>query len=161
MAVFFAKVLYYAVFEDTEKSPGHLDQWFRSCGTYAIMVDKLFQSDIKKKKKPSHVFSLPKMVCAVHAMITTQGGKRFPVPEHGSAQNWSDSYHTWSLPYAAVGASATIALVEPGALSMVMASKQAQLRNLCSNLSAAYGWLYFGLTKWTPSWRVWWEDLHK
>lgn len=41
---------------------------------------------------------------------------------------------------------------------MVMASKQAQLMNLCSNLSAAHVWLYFCLTKCTPSWRVWWED---
>lgn len=100
------------------------------------------------------------MACAVHAMITMQGGKRFPVPEHGSAQNWNDSHHTWSLPYTVVGASATIALVEPEAFSMVMASKQAQLRNLCSNLSAAHSWLYFGFTKWSPSWRVWWEGLH-
>jgi len=83
------------------------------------------------------------------------------VPEDGSAQNWSDSYHTWSPLCAVVGASATIALVEPGALCVVMASKQAQLRNLCSNLSAAHGWLYFGLAKWNPSWRVWWEGLHK
>lgn len=60
MVVFFAKVLYYTIFEDTEKSPSHLEQWFPSCGAYAIMIDKLFQSDIKKKKK-SHVFTLQKM----------------------------------------------------------------------------------------------------
>lgn len=48
MAVFFAKVLYYMVFKDIGKSPG-LGQWFPSCGAYAIMIDKLFQSDIKKK----------------------------------------------------------------------------------------------------------------
>lgn len=129
------------------------------------MIDKPFQKVILRKKT-SRVFSLQKMVCAVHGVITMQRGKRFPVPEHGSVQNWNNSYHMWSLPYAAVGASATIALTEPGALSMVMASKQAQLRNLCSNLSAdrlepAHGWLYFGLTKWTPSWRVWWEGLRK
>lgn len=106
------------------------------------MIDKLFQSDIKKKKISC---LLPtENVCAT---ITTQGGKHFPVPERGSAQNWSNSYHTWSLPRKVIGASATIALVEPPALSIVMASKQAQLRSLCSNHSAAHGWLYFGLTK--------------
>lgn len=54
-----------------------------------------------------------------------------------------------------------MAQVEPGALSMVVAFKQAQLRNLCSNLSAAQGWLYFVLKKHAQSWRVRWEGLHK
>lgn len=57
-----------------------------------------------------------------------------------SAENWSNSYHTLCLPSTAAAASATMAWVEPGALSMVVAFKQVQLRNLCSNLSAAEGW---------------------
>lgn len=76
-----------------------------------------------------------------------------------SAEDWSDSYHTLFLPSTAAGASATMARVEPGALSMMMAFKQAQLRNLCSNLSAAQGWLFFVLKKHAPNWTVRWEGL--
>lgn len=54
-----------------------------------------------------------------------------------------------------------MARVEPGALSMVGAFKQVRLRNLCSNLSAAQGWLYFVLKKHVQSWRVRWEGLDK
>lgn len=74
-----------------------------------------------------------------------------------SGENWSNSYHTLFLPNRAAGASATMARVEPGALSMVMAFKQAQLRNLCSNLCAAQGWLYFVLKKHAQCWRVRWR----
>lgn len=76
MAVFFAKVLYYMVFKDIGKSPG-LGQWFPSCGAYAIMIDKLFQSDIKKK---INLMSSPSedVVC-FHATIPVQGGNCFSV----------------------------------------------------------------------------------
>lgn len=46
------------------------------------------------------------------------------------------------LPYTSVGDTATIALFEPGAFSTLMASNQAELGNLCFNLSAAPAWLY-------------------
>lgn len=85
------------VFEDAENNPGHLDQWFPSCGAYAIMIDdRLFQSDVKKKA--ISCLHLHKILYAIRATITAQGGERFPVPEHGSAKNLSDSYHTWFLP---------------------------------------------------------------
>lgn len=74
MAVCFAKVLYYMVSKDAGKSPG-LDQWFPSCGAYAIMIDELFQ--ILRKKK-SHVFSL-RTCCVLYAKIPGQGGNCFSV----------------------------------------------------------------------------------
>lgn len=71
-----------------------------------------------------------------------------------SAENWSNSYHTLFLPNTAAGVSATMVRVEPGALSMVAAFRQIQLRNLCSNLSATQGWLYFVVKKHAQCWRV-------
>lgn len=82
MALVLAKVLYHTAFADTEKGPSHLDQGFPSCGACAIMINKVSQSDIKRK-----TISLHKMVWPVPAAIAMQGGKWFPVPERGSAQS--------------------------------------------------------------------------
>lgn len=108
---FLQRYFYYMVFKDTGKS---LHQWFPSCGAYAIMIDKLFK------------------MCAFMQQFLCKEG----IASLCSAENWSNSYHTLFLPNTAAGASATMAWVEPGALSMVVAFKQAQLRNLCSDLSA-------------------------
>lgn len=96
-------------------------------------------------------------VVCFHATIIVQGGNCFPVLSRKLEQFLSHivrSQHSSR-------SSATVALVEPGALSTLMAFKQAQLRNLSSNLSAAQGWLYFVLKKHAPSWRVGWEGSHK
>lgn len=62
------------------------------------------------------------------------------------AITWLDTkpeeFVTCFLPYTSVGGTATIALFEPGAFSTLMASNQAELGNLCFNLSAAPAWLY-------------------